>query len=220
MKTNILWKNSKVIGTIQDKNPSVSQLPYRLVEMYGHNLSLKESPPSSPASEFTDSDGGIYGVRYFDFTKSMSGGFLVSPSSKFVWETASATAFDFNNAGAVRGHIGFHAAWPKSLQDWPNSKVDHHRTNVKALVKGYGDLIQGTMGWRSEKLTILQALCETQAIAEVVARKYGILAMQGCTDNPPAETFKVEWTPEFEAWMNTAFPPPKPRREKIKGEYQ
>jgi hypothetical protein len=217
MKTNILWKKSKVIGTITGSNPSLDHLPFNLVMKYRANLSIETTPPS--IAEFTDTDGGIYGVRYFDHMPSSSGaGLLVSPTSRFIWESAYATAKDFANIGAVRGHIGFHAAWPISLRDWPRTNVDHQTCTVKALVKGYGDLIQGTMGWRSQKLQLISLICEHWLPAAELAAKYGIPCVHGVISNyaPTLENRTIEWTPEFQSWLAQAFPVKKKFR---KGEY-
>jgi hypothetical protein len=219
MKTNILWKGNKVIGTISGRSPNLSILPFQLMDKYGSNISLESRSQSNPIDEFTDSDGGIYGVRFFNFMPSQSGGFLVSPTSGFVWETTEGLAPDFNNQGAVRGHIGFHAAWPCSLENWVDSEIDHSRTPVKALVKGYGDLVQGTMGWRSERLTIIQLACEKPAHISPISARYKVPTFQYVPVAFSIELRGYEFTPEFQTWYNLAFPPPKPKRTKRSAEF-
>ena len=159
----------------------------------------------SPQEEFTDSDGGVYGVRFFDFMPSQFGGFLVSPTSRFIWESSEAVANDFKNSGAVRGYVGFHAAWPESLQMWQQTSVDHNITPVKALVKGYGDLVLGEMGWRSERLTVLSVVCNLPSTADKVAARYkGLQVSVGVIVNPKtnSDNAKIEWTIEMQERLN------------------
>lgn len=214
MKTNILWtseKGTRVVGTISGRNPTLSMLPPALMAKFSDRLSLGETPQPSIA-EFTDSDGGIYGVRFFNVYPATNGAMLVSPTSQFVWETKFATAKDFRNEGAVRGHIGFHAAWPESLANWAESYVDHHTTQVKALVKGYGDLVQGTMGWRSERLEIIQLRCNDQDKAGQLAERYDVPVQFGNISQGVAEASTVEWIPEFQVLLDTWFDQPKRKR--------
>lgn len=145
--------------------------------------------PATPQSEFTDSDGGVFGVRFFDLLPSQSRVYLVSPSSKFVWDTKSAIAPDFKNQGAVRGHLGFHAAWPCDLKRWTESQIDHHLCDVKALVKGSGDLVLGEVGWRSEKLEILSV----QSLkSEKIVAAYDVTGICSEPKNTEASV-QIEW---------------------------
>ncbi len=102
----------------------------------------------------TDPDGSVWGVRYFNI---FPPGFLISPSSSYVWQTECETASDFTNAGAVRGHIGFHACFPLNLQHWLDTEIDHQSCHCKALVKGFGDMVVGEVGWRSSRMRVVQA---------------------------------------------------------------
>lgn len=115
---------------------------------------------------------GCWGVRYF---RAARPGFLLSPTSEFVWETASAEADDFSNAEAVRGHSGFHAAWVEDLNRWPLSIVDHIDTKCKALVKGFGDVVQGEMGFRSSKMRIIQIATHdvSEKLNVALVKRYG-----------------------------------------------
>ncbi len=110
----------------------------------------------------------------------------------FVWEDRFGVAPDFKNQGAVRGHIGFHAAWPQSLAKWPDSPVDHSCCKVKALVKGSGDLVLGEEGWRSEKLEIVSIVCEK--VKELLAAYDGVTGIQGTPrNNLASEDCKIVW---------------------------
>jgi hypothetical protein len=200
MKTNILWENRKLVGVFHGRPERFqSELPGKL-QPWSQNLSLETSDQQkSPVEEFTDTDGGVYGVRFFNFMPSQFGGFLVSPTSRFIWESTDAVASDFRNSGAVRGHVGFHAAWPESLQWWQETAVDHHITEVKALVKGYGDLVLGDVGWRSERLTLLSMVCSQASTADKVAARYkGLQVSVGTIVNPEVNQARIEWTIEFQ----------------------
>lgn len=221
MKTNILWKNSKVVGVIHGRNPSLDMIESRLLAKIREHVSLQEPPPRrSPIEEFTDADGGIYGVRFFD---AHPPGFLVSPTSKYVWETKRATT-EFSNAGAVRGHVGFHAAWPESLETWPSSGVDHYTTKVKALVKGYGDLVQGTEGWRAQSLEIVSLICTDAKLVAPLGARYEVpVTLVTMIENQVPKQSFVEWTSEFQSQViDKHFPPRQPRfayREKIQANF-
>lgn len=162
-KQLILWKGI-VIGkgtalrlrlVAQQLHVPPSSPHLKIVEAPKEETESDESAQQSLLVRFRDVDGGIFGVRFFDVMPGQDRVFLVSPTSRFVWEKTSAIARDFKNEGAVRGHVGFHAAWPASLERWTETFVDHGRTEAKALVKGYGDLVIGEAGWRSERMTIM-----------------------------------------------------------------
>lgn len=210
MKTNILWKGNKVVGVIHGRNPSLDMIESRLLAKIREHVSLQEPPPRrSPIEEFTDVDGGIYGVRFFD---AHPPGFLVSPTSKYVWETKRATT-EFSNKGAVRGHVGFHAAWPESLESWPTSAVDHHTTKVKALVKGYGDLVQGTEGWRAQTLELISLLCTDPKLVEPLGARYEVpVTFVTQIQTTELHSSFVEWTNEFQTQVIDKHFPPKRRR--------
>jgi|SRR6478736_1903288 len=215
MKTNILWERRKVIGEFNgNQHEFLNLLPSKL-NPWLSSISLENEPQrQSPQSEFTDSDGGVYGVRFFDFMPSQFGGFLVSPTSRFIWESSEAIAADFKNSGAVRGHVGFHAAWPDTLGRWKETSVDHHITPVKALVKGYGDLVLGDMGWRSERLTIISVVCSIPSTADKVAARYkGVETSVGVIVNPKVNGIaaSIKWTLEFMERLERI-----PEREKIR----
>lgn len=195
-----------MVGTFTGRPTEFEFLLPEKLRPWWSNLSLENvDSAKSPQEEFTDSDGGVYGVRFFDFMPSQFGGFLVSPTSSFIWESSEAIATDFKNSGAVRGHVGFHAAWPESLQTWQQTSVDHHTMPVKALVKGYGDLILGEMGWRSERLTVLSVVCCAPSTADKVAARYkGLQVSIGVIVNPKKDigTAKIEWTLEMQERLN------------------
>lgn len=132
------------------------------------------NPPSTKESEqirseCTNPDGSVLGVRFFDVYPP---GYLISPMSKYVWETATQIVPYFSNAQAVRSHHGFHAAWPEDLQNWIGATVDHHATKCKALVKGHGDIIIGDVGWRSSKMTVLQVAATEHNEIEPLRKRY------------------------------------------------
>ena len=215
MKTNILWKNERIVGTITSSQPpTFSMLQPKHLKAFGEHLSFRSQPEANKREEFTDADGGVFGVRFFNFYPSSSGkGFLVSPSSNYVWESLYATT-QFLNREAVRGHKGFHAAWPRELRNWTSVEIDHHDTGILALVKGYGDMVLGDMGWRSEKMEILQLVTRDLATTEAINARYPGKATtcNYLAANRKEVEFSITWTPEFtEQVINKHFPPPKPR---------
>lgn len=220
MKTNIMWEKRKVVGTFTGRPTEFESLLPEKLKQWWSNLSLESAPqPKSPQEEFTDSDGGVYGVRFFDFMPSQFGGFLVSPTSRFIWESSEAIASDFRNSGAVRGHVGFHAAWPESLQRWQETAVDHHITPVKALVKGYGDLVLGEVGWRSERLTVLSVVCCWASTADKVAARYKTIGVSvGVIVNPKENggPARIEWTLEFSERLDRIPEVERVRRPRVK----
>lgn len=185
------------------------------MKKYASNISLQEQPVDT--SEFIDTDGGIYGVRYFNVYPASSGCFLISPTSHFVWETKKAVANDFRNDGAVRGHVGFHAAWPESLERWTDSWVDHHITEVKALVKGYGDVVQGTKGWRSERLEIVSMATSVEKWVTPLVARYGVQVRAMVIPNAVMEMDEVEWTDEWQVVMDTLEPRQRARKADLRG---
>lgn len=130
------------------------------------------SPDASEvAGENKDADG-YFGVRYFNY---MPPGFLVSPTNAFVWESTHAKAERFTNSSALRGQSGFHAAWPYCLKQWAGAHVDHRETMVKALVKGHGDIVMGTLGWRSSECTLVSLAVRTiPAVAPLLEKRYKV----------------------------------------------
>jgi len=175
MRTQVKWQNL----TLQTCQSSPESLAKALAIHFSHPwsrltaLGLTLNPPCgrSPEeirAECTEPDGSVWGTRFFDV---LPPGFLVSPTSKWVWESASQVVPSFSNSNAVRGHHGFHAAWVPDLQNWLEADVDHHETKCKALVKGWGDIILGDVGWRSSKMTVKQCYVrETDAVA--LQRRY------------------------------------------------
>lgn len=177
MKTQIKWQNL----TLQTCQASPDNLAKALSQHFHRpwselvqvGLTLNPPPRSTRRSpeaireECTEPDGSVWGTRFFDV---LPPGYLVSPTSKWVWETASQVVPSFSNAAAVRGHHGFHAAWVPDLQNWLDSDVDHHETKCKALVKGWGDIILGTEGWRSSKMTIKQCYIKETDIVDLQKR--------------------------------------------------
>ncbi len=164
MKTQVLWKSS-VLQIVQ-ASPSilVTELekhfrrPWSQLATFGLSL----NPPTGVnrsleqiRADCTEPNGTVWGTRFFDV---LPPGFLVSPTSKWVWESAEQVVPEFSTSAAVRGHHGFHAAWVQDLQNWVDSNVDHHTTKCKALVLGHGDIILGIEGWRSSKMTIVRAM--------------------------------------------------------------
>lgn len=146
----------------------------------------KLAPPPTPKTpeqlieECSEEDGTVWGVRYFN---AHPPGFLISPSSAYVWESATQEVERFSNAEAVRGHHGFHAAWAEDLTTWGKSKVDHHTTICKALVKGFGDVIVGEMGWRSSKMTIVQAKLKYDTLLAKLQARYPDVAFSVGSDD-------------------------------------
>ena len=181
---------------------------------YASNISLQERLPD--VSGMTDVDGGIYGVRYFNvYPASAGGAFLISPTSKFVWESKFGIAADFANGVAVRGHSGFHAAWPETLERWADSWVDHHECEVKALVKGSGDLVQGTMGWRSEKLEVVSMVCQHEKHVTPLVARYGVQVRMYRPPTIAIEACTIEWTSEFQVVMDTLEPRVRARKADV-----
>ncbi len=138
----------------------------------------------------------------------------------FIWESVEGFAKDFKNEGALRGHIGFHAGWPESLETWQNSIIDHPNTGIKALVKGYGDMVLGEVGWRSERMTVLSLLVRDEEKAESLQRRYINLAIsigKEVRAFSASVLLTIEWTKEFQTWMDNALAPkpPKVRRSKM-----
>ena len=181
---------------------------------YASHISLQERLPD--VRGMTDIDGGIYGVRYFHVYPASAGdAFLISPTSKFVWVGKKAIAADFSNDVAVRGHSGFHAAWPETLECWADSWVDHQECEVKALVKGSGDLVQGTMGWRSERLEIVSMVCQYEKHVTPLVARYGVQVRQYQPRASAYEACTIEWTSEWQVVMDTLEPRRRTRKVDI-----
>lgn len=180
MKTKILWKNWLLESSdqpplkIQQALTKHFSLPWDVLETQGlaiHPRPVGEnSRPKSPAeiiADCTEPDGTVWGVRFFDVYPP---GFLISPTSKWVWESETQIVPIFSNAEAVRGHHGFHAAWVADLQAWVEAEVDHHTTKCKALVRGHGDIVIGEVGWRSSRMTVVQVFLSERD--EGLAKRY------------------------------------------------
>ena len=194
----IYWKE-QVLGTALVSRWNSTWQSWLLRHVYmelgakppGLELRGPAPTPSNPLRDFTDTDGGVYGVRFFAFARGSTRCYLVSPTSMFVWDTAEGVAKDFSNNGAVRGHIGFHAAWPVELERWTESPVDHVQYPVKALVKGYGDIVVGEQGWRSERMQIVAVQTKEHA-SEIAAAYPSIGVMDGeIKNNHPI--FQITW---------------------------
>lgn len=121
----------------------------------------KPLTPEEMCRQFTEDDGSVWGVRFFNVQPP---GVLISPSSAFVWLKPRMTARGFRASSQCRGTAGFHAAWPASLEAWQLSSIDHHTCDVKALVRGYPDIVLCEAGWRSQHCEIVQCYI-TQAVA-------------------------------------------------------
>lgn len=200
MKWKVQWKGTTIgqgeSSALPRKEAILAEL--NLPQTCQHLTIVSEAvaalAPRDPRAEFTDEDGGVFGVRFFDFYPGASRGFLISPSSHFVWDRAEATARDWKNQGAVRGHIGFHAAWPSTLSEWQKSAVDHCTTEVKALVKGYGDLVLGEVGWRSERMRIVSVV--SLHFNEIVKLYPELSGSEGTPTNT-----SVSWSNDSVQWL-------------------
>ena len=162
-----------------------------------------------PRVRWSDTDGGVFGVRFFNAAPSSSGRMLlISPTSMFVWLESKGVAKDFRNEGAVRGHVGFHAAWPmESLEMWTKSEVDHSVARVKALVKGYGDLVLGEQGWRSERLTIVSLQAKEELARELSVSYPDVNVIVGTPENILSEDkFQINWAGGREYAMGVVSP--------------
>jgi hypothetical protein len=198
MKIQIKWRNL----IVETHSCSPDRLAKALSKHFNQNwetltslgLSLNPPPgtlrsPQAIREECTEPDGSVWGTRFFDV---LPPGYLVSPTSKWVWETASQVVPLFSNSEAVRGRHGFHAAWVPDLQNWLDADVDHHETKCKALVKGWGDIILGEVGWRSSKMTVKQAYVkETDVVA--LSRRYPEVLFQVSSRSFLIETFYFDF---------------------------
>lgn len=184
MKMEIRWRGQK-LGILKNEKQMSHLYSYLRVSKSDPNLQLLPLESSEevgdPMKKFVDADGGLFGVRFFATVRSQTRVWLLSPTSAFLWESESATAKDFSNNGAVRGHIGFHAAWPEDLKTWELSYVDHQVHPVKALVKGYGDVVVGDEGWRSEEMMIVSV---QSLLAEEIMKHYKVSGIVGEPVNP------------------------------------
>lgn len=79
---------------------------------------------------------------------------LCSPLQKTHWAGPLLLADKWSNESAVRGIAGIHACWPwtplELLRMW---KTNHCIVEVR----GFGDTVQGDLGWRAERV-ILHAI--------------------------------------------------------------
>ncbi len=175
MKTQVRWKSLPLQSFQVAPTTLVPLLEahFRLKWPQLTALSLSLWPPvvvgqtmQQLRESCTEPNGTVWGIRFFDV---LPPGFLVSPTSKWVWETAEQIVPSFSNAQAVRGHHGFHAAWT-DLGDWLGSTVDHHSTTCKALVLGHGDIILGDVGWRSSKMTVVRAATSSEELSNLRQR--------------------------------------------------
>lgn len=186
----------------------LSQRKMEMLEFVCEGGAEGQSEALDPRQRWSDTDGGVFGVRFFNVVPSSSGRLLlISPTSLYVWLGSEGVAKDFRNEGAVRGHVGFHAAWPTdSLERWTDSEVDHHATQVKALVKGWGDLVLGEQGWRSEKLTIV-SLQANGNIAKSLAESYpNVSIIVGEPTNERSGDFNIVWAGGREYAMGVVSP--------------
>lgn len=77
---------------------------------------------------------------------------LISPQQKAVWGN-TLKARNWTNTGAVRGVAGIHAVWPvnrKELLEYIDSDT------VLVELRGFGDTVQGDLGWRAECAMIVK----------------------------------------------------------------
>lgn len=179
MKINILWRN-RLLQTVECQPERLKEkletrfgLSWQQLQANGFSTQppLVEAATASKESiiaSCTEPNGSVWGVRYFNV---FPPGFLVSPTSFWVWETATDEVPMFSSAQAVRGHHGCHAAWVREFNEWSTSDVDHYRTACKALVKGYGEVIVGQEGWRSSKMTIVRCIVDEKAAPQIEALK-------------------------------------------------
>lgn len=99
-----------------------------------------------------DSDG-IIGLKVFDVHPEHG---LRSPAQHTVWDGPTLSARKWSNEGAVRGEVGIHACWP-----WTPGELFSYISYDSCLVevRGYGDTIQGTKGWRAEHCMLKAVHC-------------------------------------------------------------
>ena len=202
MKTQIIWQG-RVLQTVR-ASPDIL---LRALQTHFNQqwskltfLGLMLNPPpgfkkplEAIREDCTEPDGSVWGTRFFDV---LPPEYLVSPTSKWVWETASQVVPSFSNAAAVRGHHGFHAAWVPDLKNWIDADVDHCETKCKALVKGWGDIILGTEGWRSSKMTVKQCYVkETNIVA--LQRRYPEVLFQVTSQDFGQEAFYFEFPNDY-----------------------
>lgn len=194
-KTPVGWVNSPNLSLCEREltrrfHVGKSKLPWkeafkvRFEQESGNSIDACKEP-----------DGSVWGVRYF---RAVRPGFLMSPTSLYVWETCSAEATDFSNAEAVRGHVGFHAAWVEDLNRWAESTVDHGKCEAKALVRGFGDIVLGDEGWRSSKLKIVSVVLDITGLplrSALEKRYQGVAFGEGFYGN---REVRLELNPEYE----------------------
>ncbi len=210
MKTQVRWKSS-VLQTFQAPPATLApllELHFRKKWPVLQALGLSMWPPlvDSPRSlqqireGCTEPNGTTWGTRFFDV---LPPGYLVSPTSKWVWETAEQVVPAFSNSQAVRGHHGFHAAWVTDLANWLDSTVDHHSTKCKALVLGHGDIVLGDIGWRSSKMTVVRAAASTDI--ENLRKRYPTVVFQEYSEGSTisvAESFEFPYeVNKLDKWL-------------------
>lgn len=199
-----VWMSKTPIGTVNSRSPEkcsqALRFLFRAQETREPNwlaqwkIRFEHASPSS-IEGCREPDGSVWGVRYFRVARP---GFLVSPTSMYVWERESASADDFSNSAAVRGHIGFHAAWVEDLARWQESTVDHSECECKALVRGYGDIVLGDEGWRSSRLLIVRGELDTSGmrLRDALQRRYPRITF--------GESYRGNYTLRFEPFPQFA----------------
>jgi hypothetical protein len=207
--------NNKIVAEVSSIRHATSELTslygldnLKSFSLYQDNQQLSLPQPVDPLVTFKEDDNSFWGVRYF---RTVPPNFLMSPTSCFIWETHEAVATDFFNSGAVRGHIGFHAAWPGErgidgdLPRWWEAEVDHSPCNVKALVLGYGDVVTGSTGWRSSKMKIVQAMNYSSLVPtnKLAAHYQDILWIQPINNKEPLNFFNWLAPPRTRRCLDT-----------------
>lgn len=114
-------------------------------------LTVKEFRKRTPQVGARDIDETLIGVRYFRVTDD---GRIYSPTQQTLWTSAKMEAEHWADVEVVRGTSGIHAAWPPRDRK-AKPIIDHpDRSLFVAYVRGYGRYVQGTMGWRAQKVII------------------------------------------------------------------
>lgn len=125
-------------------------------------------------------DGALVGYRCWKLSAEVVDGergyYLRSPHRSTLWTGPTLVADNWTNDSAVRGVAGIHALYRRERSD-----LEQLLRFVWGRVRGYGDYVQGSDGWRAEivvvdKLWLPSVICLSNGCVLIpqLALSYGI----------------------------------------------